>query len=139
VRELHEETGLTVKPVALKVAHIIHGAWGVEAPNGFLTVVFAGHERRTLSDRSPSSSTTACAVRRRACTAASLRCAHPEASKPAASCRACAAKALGVRVEAVCTRGEIFGQFGGDGHRSPPFKIATRAEAGCRAPFEPRS
>ncbi|MFF4043933.1 NUDIX domain-containing protein [Streptomyces sp. NPDC001816] len=44
VRELHEETGLTVKPDSLKVAHIIHGAWGVEAPNGYLTVVFAAHE-----------------------------------------------------------------------------------------------
>ncbi|MBT2422862.1 NUDIX domain-containing protein [Streptomyces sp. ISL-22] len=44
VRELYEETGLTVKQESLKVAHIIHGAWGVEAPNGFLTVVFASHE-----------------------------------------------------------------------------------------------
>ncbi|CAK7281937.1 NUDIX domain-containing protein [Streptomyces misionensis] len=44
VRELYEETGLTVRPEALKVAHIIHGAWGVEAPNGFLTVVFVAHE-----------------------------------------------------------------------------------------------
>ncbi|EFL16789.1 MutT-family protein [Streptomyces sp. C] len=44
VRELYEETGLTVKPEALRVAHVIHGAWGVEAPNGFLTVVFAAHE-----------------------------------------------------------------------------------------------
>ncbi|MBB1255244.1 NUDIX domain-containing protein [Streptomyces sp. OF3] len=44
VRELYEETGLTVKPDSLKVAHIIHGAWGVEAPNGFLTVVFAAHD-----------------------------------------------------------------------------------------------
>ncbi|MFC9646924.1 NUDIX domain-containing protein [Streptomyces mirabilis] len=44
VRELYEETGLTVKPEALKIAHIIHGAWGVEAPGGFLTVVFAAHE-----------------------------------------------------------------------------------------------
>ncbi|MER5302937.1 NUDIX domain-containing protein [Streptomyces lasiicapitis] len=44
VRELYEETGLTVKPESLKVAHIIHGAWGVEAPNGFLTVVFASHQ-----------------------------------------------------------------------------------------------
>lgn len=44
VRELYEETGLTVKPESLKVAHIIHGARGVEAPNGFLTVVFATHE-----------------------------------------------------------------------------------------------
>ncbi|SOF02099.1 NUDIX domain-containing protein [Streptomyces sp. OV198] len=43
-RELFEETGLAVKPEALKVAHIIHGAWGVEAPNGFLTVVFTTHE-----------------------------------------------------------------------------------------------
>lgn len=44
VRELYEETGLTVKPESLKVAHIIHGAWGVESPNGFLTVVFAAEE-----------------------------------------------------------------------------------------------
>ncbi|MEU6605549.1 NUDIX domain-containing protein [Streptomyces shenzhenensis] len=44
VRELYEETGLTVKSESLKVAHIIHGAWGVEAPNGFLTVVFVAHE-----------------------------------------------------------------------------------------------
>ncbi|EFF92863.1 LOW QUALITY PROTEIN: MutT-family protein, partial [Streptomyces sp. e14] len=39
-----EETGLTVKPESLRVAHIIHEAWGVKAPNGFLTVVFAAHE-----------------------------------------------------------------------------------------------
>jgi 8-oxo-dGTP pyrophosphatase MutT (NUDIX family) len=39
-RELTEETGLTVDPASLKVAGIIHGAWGVEAPNGFLTVIF---------------------------------------------------------------------------------------------------
>ncbi|MEU1624187.1 NUDIX domain-containing protein [Streptomyces sp. NPDC020096] len=44
VRELQEETGLIVKPESLRVAHIIHGAWGVEAPNGFLTVVFVSHE-----------------------------------------------------------------------------------------------
>jgi 8-oxo-dGTP pyrophosphatase MutT (NUDIX family) len=44
VRELREETGLTVKPESLKVAHIIHESWGVEAPNGFLTVVFAAQE-----------------------------------------------------------------------------------------------
>lgn len=44
VRELYEETGLTVRAEALKVAHIIHSAWGVEAPNGFLTVVFAAEE-----------------------------------------------------------------------------------------------
>lgn len=42
-RELKEETGLTVDPAELKVAGIIHGAWGVEAPNGFLTVVFVAH------------------------------------------------------------------------------------------------
>lgn len=40
-RELKEETGLVVDPADLKVAGIIHGAQGVEAPNGFLTVVFA--------------------------------------------------------------------------------------------------
>jgi ADP-ribose pyrophosphatase YjhB (NUDIX family) len=39
-RELHEETGLTVDPATLTLAHITHAAWGVEAPNGFLTVVF---------------------------------------------------------------------------------------------------
>ncbi|PJN18173.1 DNA mismatch repair protein MutT [Streptomyces sp. CB02120-2] len=44
VRELYEETGLPVKPESLKVAHVIHGGWGVEAPNDFLTVVFAAHE-----------------------------------------------------------------------------------------------
>lgn len=44
VRELHEETGLIVKPEALRIAHVIHGAWGVEAPNGFLTIVFVAHE-----------------------------------------------------------------------------------------------
>lgn len=41
VRELQEETGLMVAPASLKIAGIIHGAWGVEAPNGFLTVIFA--------------------------------------------------------------------------------------------------
>ncbi len=44
VRELYEETGTTLKPEFLRVAHIIHRAWGVEAPNGFLTVVFAAHD-----------------------------------------------------------------------------------------------
>ncbi|MEU6200262.1 NUDIX domain-containing protein [Streptomyces sp. NPDC047061] len=44
VRELREETGLVVDPESLRVAHLIHGAWGVEAPGGFLTVVFATHE-----------------------------------------------------------------------------------------------
>lgn len=41
VRELREETGLVVQQEALELAHLIHGAWGVESPNGFLTVVFA--------------------------------------------------------------------------------------------------
>jgi 8-oxo-dGTP pyrophosphatase MutT (NUDIX family) len=40
-RELNEETGLVIDPAALQLVHVIHGAWGVEAPNGFLTVVFA--------------------------------------------------------------------------------------------------
>ncbi|MFG2877366.1 NUDIX domain-containing protein [Streptomyces sp. NPDC048337] len=54
VRELHEETGLMVKPESLKVAHVIHGAWGVEAPNGFLTVVFAAHDwTGELENREP--------------------------------------------------------------------------------------
>ncbi|WP_419995020.1 NUDIX domain-containing protein [Streptomyces boninensis] len=43
VRELVEETGVIVKPEHLSVAHVIHGASGVESPNGFLTVVFAAH------------------------------------------------------------------------------------------------
>jgi len=43
VRELREETGLVTNPSALRVAHVIHGAWGVEAPNGFLTIVFVAH------------------------------------------------------------------------------------------------
>jgi 8-oxo-dGTP pyrophosphatase MutT (NUDIX family) len=44
VRELREETGLTVDPTNLRVAHIIHSSFGVESPNGFLTVVFVAHE-----------------------------------------------------------------------------------------------
>ncbi|MEU8246237.1 NUDIX hydrolase [Nonomuraea sp. NPDC048916] len=43
VRELQEETGLVVESAKLKIAGIVHGAWGVEAPNGFLTVVFVAH------------------------------------------------------------------------------------------------
>ncbi len=43
VRELCEETGQTVKPEPLKVAPV-QGAWGVEPPNGFLTVVYAAYE-----------------------------------------------------------------------------------------------
>lgn len=40
-RELREETGLTVRAEDLHVVHVVHGARGVEAPAGFLTVVFA--------------------------------------------------------------------------------------------------
>jgi 8-oxo-dGTP pyrophosphatase MutT (NUDIX family) len=54
VRELHEETGLIVTPADLRLAHVIHGAYGVEAPNGFLTVVFATHTwSGTLTNREP--------------------------------------------------------------------------------------
>ncbi len=42
-RELKEETGLIVEAADLTVAGIIHSSWGVEGPNGFLTVVFATH------------------------------------------------------------------------------------------------
>nr|WP_202426357.1 NUDIX domain-containing protein [Streptomyces sp. HUCO-GS316] len=63
VRELYEETGLTVKPESLKVAHIIHGAWGVEAPNGFLTVVFTAHEwSGELENREPRKHAQVCWV-----------------------------------------------------------------------------
>ncbi len=41
VRELAEETGLAVQPADLRVVHVIHSSYGVEAPAGFLTVVFA--------------------------------------------------------------------------------------------------
>lgn len=41
VRELYEETGIVVEAESLKVVHVIHAALGVEAPSGFLTVVFA--------------------------------------------------------------------------------------------------
>lgn len=44
VRELVEETGLVVREEALEVVHVIHGAWGVEAPGGFLVVVFVTDE-----------------------------------------------------------------------------------------------
>ncbi|WP_043684122.1 NUDIX domain-containing protein [Streptomyces xylophagus] len=41
VRELYEETGLVVTAESLKVVHVVHAALGVEAPSGYLTVVFA--------------------------------------------------------------------------------------------------
>lgn len=54
VRELYEETGLTVKPEALEVVHLVHAARGVDAPDGFLTVVFATHEwTGDLENREP--------------------------------------------------------------------------------------
>jgi len=43
IRELREETGLIVAAEDLRLVHVIHGAQGVEAPSGFLTVVFATH------------------------------------------------------------------------------------------------
>lgn len=44
VREVQEETGLVIEPDALRLAHVIHCAWGVESPNGFLTVVFVADQ-----------------------------------------------------------------------------------------------
>ncbi|WP_408646733.1 NUDIX domain-containing protein [Streptomyces carminius] len=44
VRELREETGLTVEPDSLHAVHLVHGSPRPTAPNGFLTVVFAAHE-----------------------------------------------------------------------------------------------
>jgi 8-oxo-dGTP pyrophosphatase MutT (NUDIX family) len=44
VREVKEETGIVIDPDTLKLAHVIHGAWGVESPNGFLTVVFVADQ-----------------------------------------------------------------------------------------------
>ena len=44
VRELYEETGLVVAAESLKVVHVVHAALGVEAPSGYLTVVFATDE-----------------------------------------------------------------------------------------------
>jgi ADP-ribose pyrophosphatase YjhB (NUDIX family) len=41
VRELREETGLEVKPQALRLAHVTHSP---EAPEGFVVLVFAADE-----------------------------------------------------------------------------------------------
>ncbi|WP_369203392.1 NUDIX domain-containing protein [Streptomyces sp. PU-14G] len=46
VRELREETGITVAPEDLALAHVVHGPWGVEAPNGYLVVVFEAQRWR---------------------------------------------------------------------------------------------
>lgn len=43
-RELLEETGIRVDPARLRLANLIHAAWGVEAPNGFVVVVLVAHE-----------------------------------------------------------------------------------------------
>lgn len=43
-RELLEETGIKVDPARLRLANLIHAAWGVEAPNGFVVVVLVAHE-----------------------------------------------------------------------------------------------
>jgi 8-oxo-dGTP pyrophosphatase MutT (NUDIX family) len=59
VRELHEETGLVTAPADLRLAHVIHGAWGVEAPNGFMTVVFSTPTwSGTASNREPAKHST---------------------------------------------------------------------------------
>ncbi|MBK3576674.1 NUDIX domain-containing protein [Streptomyces sp. MBT65] len=44
VRELYEETGLVVAAESLEVVHVIHAALGVQAPSGYLTVVFVTDE-----------------------------------------------------------------------------------------------
>ncbi len=60
-RELYEETGLIVDEKALRPVHLIHAAWGVEAPNGFLTVVFATHEwSGTLTNAEPAKHSQVC-------------------------------------------------------------------------------
>ncbi|TDC77314.1 NUDIX domain-containing protein [Streptomyces hainanensis] len=43
VRELREETNLVVDPADLRLAHVVHGAHGVESSNGFVTVIFTTH------------------------------------------------------------------------------------------------
>ncbi|WP_328465741.1 NUDIX domain-containing protein [Streptomyces sp. NBC_00448] len=54
VRELYEETGVRVAPEDLAVAHLIHGAHGVQSPNGYLTVVFAADRwTGTAENREP--------------------------------------------------------------------------------------
>lgn len=46
VRELREETGVVVAPEDLRLAHVVHGARGVESPDGFVSVVFAASRWR---------------------------------------------------------------------------------------------
>ncbi|WP_230423879.1 NUDIX domain-containing protein [Streptomyces radicis] len=53
-RELKEETGLLVDPADLGLVHVLHGAAGVSADHGFLTVVFRAHRwRGTLRNAEP--------------------------------------------------------------------------------------
>ncbi|MFD5318953.1 NUDIX domain-containing protein [Streptomyces sp. NPDC127098] len=53
-RELAEETGLVVDPAELRLAHVVHGAHGVESPGGFVTVIFTAHRwSGTLDNREP--------------------------------------------------------------------------------------
>nr|WP_208884729.1 NUDIX domain-containing protein [Streptomyces armeniacus] len=44
VRELLEETGLSVAPESLRLAHVVHAARGMDAPEGFLKTVFVTYE-----------------------------------------------------------------------------------------------
>lgn len=44
VRELREETGLHVKPQALRLVHVQHSANSPDAPEGFVVLVFATNE-----------------------------------------------------------------------------------------------
>lgn len=44
VRELEEETGLVVRPQSLRLAEVVHSAWGVEAPNGYVGVIYVTSE-----------------------------------------------------------------------------------------------
>ncbi|OEV03719.1 DNA mismatch repair protein MutT [Streptomyces oceani] len=54
IRELREETGLLVDSGNLELAHVIHGARGVDAPTSYLTVVFATYDwSGELSNREP--------------------------------------------------------------------------------------
>jgi 8-oxo-dGTP pyrophosphatase MutT (NUDIX family) len=61
VRELREETGICVETSDLGVVHVVHGARGVEAPTGFLTVVFAASRwTGTAINREPAKHASVC-------------------------------------------------------------------------------
>ncbi|WP_406300322.1 NUDIX domain-containing protein [Embleya sp. NBC_00888] len=57
VRELREETGLEVKPQALRLAHVTHSVDSPEAPEGFVVLVFAGRSG-TAKRSTPSRAST---------------------------------------------------------------------------------